>query len=301
MGEFSHPAAKKLLDDLRDAFEGDVFEKGEKFFLFVCGGSVDGSANSLRLQFLKWAEQELPDCIAILAEDAYKQTLSHLPSRPINLALFEALVADISDFVVIFPESPGSFSEAGFFCNSRGIPTKMIVANDSTHRGKPSFLNLGPLRKIDSRSQFSPTIEVDLADPTEDFGVIKTKLEIWKQAARRQRFSYSSYKNLKPKRQLFVVLEMLHILRLVTLEDLRYAIKEVFGTASLESVGRILSILMGAKFVSDINGRFALAKGKETMLAFQPAKELELISIVTGYYQNNRPEMYDAVRAWVSS
>ncbi|MGC1838180.1 MAG: retron St85 family effector protein, partial [Candidatus Acidiferrales bacterium] len=276
-------------------------EKGEKFFLFVCGGPIDGKDPTLRLRFLSWSERELPEFIVIRAEEAYKRTRFHTPSRPIDLASFESLIGGIADIVVIFPESPGSISEAGFFCNSPGIPAKMIVANDSTYRGEPSFLNLGPLRKIDSKSDFSPTIDIRLADPTVDFAVIKKKLEAWKKVARRKRFAYAPYKDLKPKQRLFVILEMLHILRLVTLEDLRYAVKEIFGPASLESVGRMLSILVGAKFVGDVDGRYSLAKDRETMLAFDAAKKDELIALVTEYYQNHRPELYDAVRAWASS
>jgi hypothetical protein len=305
MGEFSHPAADRLFVELRSAFEGTVFDGRKKFFLFVCGGPFDpapGGDLSLRRQFLNWSERELPDFIVLLAEEAFRQTRSYRIHRVINLAKFEDFIATVADAVVIFPESPGSWSEVGFFSNSRGIPEKTILANDANFRGEPSFLNIGPFRTIDAKSIFSPRIDVRTVDPLNDFAVIKRKLDVWKRDEKRRRFMYAPYKNLDLKQRLLVVLEMLHLLRLVTFEDLRYAVKETFGPASLDSVGRMLSILDGAKYVTEVNGRYALAKGRQTMLEFGIAtKKDELISHVTEYYQTSRPELYDAITAWASS
>jgi hypothetical protein len=301
MGEFSHPAAQSLLEKLKNAFTGTVFEKRTEFFLFVCGGPVDGKDLTLRRQFLDWSERELPDFVVILAEDAFRQTRSQSLPRSVNLGIFEALIAGISDFVLIFPESPGSFSEAGFFCNSPGIPKKTIIANDSTYRAEESFLNLGPLRSIDSKSNFSPRIEVRVADPLDDFSVIKKKLEEWRKGARRQRFAYAPYKQLGHKQRLFVVLELLHLLRLVTLEDLRFAVKATFGPVSVDNVGRMLSILVGAKYAIEIDGRYSLAKNRETMLEFDVTNKEDLIARVTEYYQRHRPELYEAIRTWAST
>jgi len=203
---------------------------------------------------------------------------------------------------VIFPESPGSCAEVGFFSNSPKIPAKTIVGNDVAHRGDASFLNFGPLRSIDSRSIFSPRIDVRPATPIDDFGVIKLRLDHWKKDEKRRRFRYAPYRDLDLKERLFVVLEMLHLLRLVTLEDLRYAVKETFGPASLDNVGRILAVLKGAGYVTEVDGRYALAKDRETLLEFDIARKKEqLIARVTEYYQSHRPELYEALTAWSAS
>jgi hypothetical protein len=305
MGEFSHQAAQGVLADLKSAFAGPVFDSRKKFFLFVCGGPVEpvpGKELSLRRQFIDWSVTELPDFIVLLAEDAFKQTRSYRLSQVVNLAAFESAIARIADIVVIFPESPGSCAEVGFFSNSPRIPVKTIVGNDVSYRGDPSFLNFGPLRSIDSRSVFSPRIDVKLANPRDDFAVIKKKLDHWKKDEKRRRFMYAPYKQLDLRQRLFVVLEMLHLLRLVTLEDLRYAVKETFGAASLDSVGRILAVLKGAGYVTEFQGRYALAKDKETLLEFDIAKKKDqLIARVTEYYQSHRPELYEAVTTWAGS
>jgi hypothetical protein len=305
MGEFSHPAAPKLLAEVKKAFEGSVFDSRKKFFLFVCGGPIEeikGTDPTLRRQFLQWSKSELPDFIVVLAEEAFKQMRLYRHSRAVNLGFFEKLIAQVADILIIFPESPGSFSEVGFFSNADGIPIKTMVANDSKFRGEPSFLNNGPLRTIDSRSVFSPRIDVRTADPIDDFAVIKRKLEIWKTTEKRERFTYAPYGKLDLKQRMIVILEMLHILRLATLEDLRYAIKETFGPAGLESVRRMLAILVSASFVTDFNGRYAVAKDRESMLEFDTANMKEtLVARMTEYYQNHRPELFEAVRAWVSS
>jgi DNA-binding transcriptional ArsR family regulator len=302
MGVFSHPAADRLLAELKSAFTGAVFDSRQTFFLFVCGGPVDGPELTLRRKFLDWSKCELPDFIVILAEEAFKQVRSHKPTRAVNLGAFEKLIAEVADIVVIFPESPGSYAEVGFFSGSQHIPAKTIVANDSTYRGVQSFLNLGPLRSIDSKSRFSPRIDIRIADPLDDFAAINRHLNAWKAVERRQRFTYAGYRDLDHKQRLIVILEMLNLLRLATLGDLRYAIKETFGSASWESVSRLLSILVGAEYVREVGGRYALAKGRGTMLEFEVAnKKEDLIARVTEYYQSHRPELYDAVRTWASS
>jgi hypothetical protein len=305
MNEFSDAPAQRLLEGLKDAFAEDVFHRRKKFILFVCGGPLDplpGENPSLRRQFRDWSERELTDFIVVLAEEAFNQTRSYRLTRAVNLARFEAVIGQVADVVVIFPESPGSYSEVGFFSNSHAIPAKTIVANDKFYRAEPSFLNFGPLRSIDAKSIFSPRIDVSTADPTEDFGVIKKKLNDWRIHQKRQRFTYAPYKQLDLKERLSVVLELLHLLRLVTLKDLRYAVKQTFGPASLDSVGQILAVLKGAGYVTEVDDRFALAKHRETLLEFDVvSKKEQLIARVTEYYQSHRPELYDAVRAWVSS
>jgi hypothetical protein len=123
-------------------------------FVFVCGGKIGNGETSLRQQFIQWAEHNLPNFICLLAEDALKDGFVVGRRKFIDLARFESVIAGIADCVLIFPESPGSFAETGFFSNSKKIRDKTLVINP-IDKQKDSFLNMGPIHTIDRFSFLS--------------------------------------------------------------------------------------------------------------------------------------------------
>src|SRR5216684_9386305 len=116
---FSNHAGEQLLASLRDVFkEKRVYHRKHRFIIFVCGGKLAAGEPSLRKQFVVWAEENLPEFICLLAEEALKDSFTGEGRTFVNLAKFETVIADVADCVVIFPESAGSWAETGFFANS---------------------------------------------------------------------------------------------------------------------------------------------------------------------------------------
>ena len=172
---FSHPSGMRVLTSLRFIFEKKpVYLRKHPFFIFVCGGQLGPGTGSLRKQFIQWAEHQLPDFICLLAEDALKDGFVAGRREFIDLAKFESVIADIADGVLIFPESPGSFAETGFFSNSRKIRDKTLIINSIGEQGD-SFLNLGPIHTIDRFSYLKPTLHIEVIDPA-DFSRVGQRL-----------------------------------------------------------------------------------------------------------------------------
>src|SRR5687767_204163 len=118
----SDPAWKRVLESLRAVFQNKpIYLRNRPFFVFVCGGELGEGKTTLRKQFLQWAEHELPNFVCLLAENAIKDNFVAGKRKFIDLARFESVIAGIADCVLIFPESPGSFAETGFFARSPEI------------------------------------------------------------------------------------------------------------------------------------------------------------------------------------
>ena len=173
---FSNPAGQKLLGSLRDVFkEKPVYYRKHRFIVFVCGGRLEHGETSLRKQFIEWADRNLTEFICLMAEEALKDNFAGEGRTFVNLAKFESIIADVSDCVLIFPESAGSFAETGFFANST-VREKTLIVNPLLLQTVDSFLNLGPIDTISSASFLKPTILIN-AEGATDFTPVGVRLK----------------------------------------------------------------------------------------------------------------------------
>ncbi len=128
--QFGHPASEPLLAGVANLFKKNkIFSSQDRHIIFVCGGS---NRKSMRVRFMKYARAEISDMRMFLAESAAKDLLTHGEPAPLDVADFEDLIADISDCVLIFPESPGSIAEVAYFCRSEKICNKILVVSKTS-------------------------------------------------------------------------------------------------------------------------------------------------------------------------
>jgi hypothetical protein len=121
--------------------------------LFVCGGKIDVAATlppSLREAFSRgWAESGDNNHRVMLAEELN----AFFPrGHYTDLLKFESDIAQISELVVLFTESAGSFTELGAFAVTEEIARHLLVIIDDESYGDDSFITLGPVRAL--RNQF---------------------------------------------------------------------------------------------------------------------------------------------------
>lgn len=287
-------SAKNLLSELRDVFlEKEIFFALGRHIVFVCGGTM---RTSFRSRFLTYVKKRKPELRIFLAEEAVKNLLSHSKAEFVNLAQFEDLIASVFDSVLIFPESPGSIAELGFFSNSEKLQSKVLVANDSKLQGD-SFINLGPVAIIDSESVFRPTIYLDKKKP--DFQkVIQKLLRYDENRIQRDRFEYNKYKNLPIRERFAAVLELIGIFRGVNFSGLQKCITAVFGSCDEKEIQRFLSILHTAGFIQRLGSNyeyFSLTPGTPTLLDIEHYPIDTLRARVIDYFRKHDKKTYDAV------
>ena len=116
-------------------------------FVFLCGkgfSSQEEYALSSRGIVDDFIRKLLPDTHIVLSEQMWEDGFDD----SIDLLIFEEFLAEVSDAIILFVESPGSFCELGAFAYADSLfSDKLIIVMDEKHRGSKSFIATGPVLK----------------------------------------------------------------------------------------------------------------------------------------------------------
>jgi hypothetical protein len=118
--------------------------------ILLCGGavaSISHSPTSLRDVYLRHAVS----CDDISGEIIQIEEITEFfdkDSPYIDLVDFERDIAQLSELVLLFSESPGSFAELGSFSSYSEIFEKTLVIIRNKFDNKPGFVAKGPLAKL---------------------------------------------------------------------------------------------------------------------------------------------------------
>jgi hypothetical protein len=151
---FQHPSIKEVLRRVAQLFFSDkAYILPDSNIVFVCGGPTS-DGNSMRNRFLSYAMAELPHLRMFLAEDAEKDYVTHDDPEFHNVAEFEELIGAVSECVIIFPESAGSFAELGYFSKSPELRKKILIAHRLDLQSEDSFILRGPVDLLPNLPSF---------------------------------------------------------------------------------------------------------------------------------------------------
>lgn len=133
-------------------------------FIFPCGG--DQSLHSSRRFFRAYVSnnhtEALKNVFCLTAEDV----AAEMDGSRLNLLQQEAMLADISDWILIFAESCGSFCELGAFSALPHAAWITSVAVGKQYKGSRSFLIDGPVEEIATGdSSLNKVFYLDLNNP----------------------------------------------------------------------------------------------------------------------------------------
>lgn len=118
-------------------------------FIFLCGKGFDKNIedsywNTNRGTIHRYMEKLLPDINIVLSEQLWEDGFD----SKIDLLTFEEFLAEVSDAIILFVESPGSFCELGAFAYADALfSDKMIIVLDEQYRDDRSFIATGPVLK----------------------------------------------------------------------------------------------------------------------------------------------------------
>jgi len=229
---------------------GDLFFARDTHLCFVCGAAGDtlpGTGEpSLRALFVDHvAGRAASNITCVRAETAATELLRQIDERGQNISAFERTIAETVDSVLIFPESPGSFAELGYFSAHDQIARTCLVAVRTKHQAN-SFITLGPVHAISRLSMFSP-IPIALADPPEaQMGQIVERLlgDSTTKRTYRQRFQRQTWKEYDSRQQLALIDEIVDLIGAVTEVDLQHTIQRIFDQYDVSKLRLQLSILV---------------------------------------------------------
>ena len=114
--------------------------------IFLCGASVSDQTTGRH----KMAEllKDKDRYELLYPEDLFDDLLAGQGQH--SLLSLENILADSVDAIVLFPESPGSFSELGAFASNERLTNKLICIGQKKYAKAKSFINYGPVRNIKS-------------------------------------------------------------------------------------------------------------------------------------------------------
>lgn len=132
-------------------------------FVLLCGGErtdiTEIRSKSLRDAFLKSQfHASIKNGEVRQIEDIREYFDKDSPFE--ELVSFESDIAQLSDLVLLFSESPGSFTELGVFASHKEIAKKTLVVIQRKYLERDSFISKGPIayfRSISEKSVFSLT------------------------------------------------------------------------------------------------------------------------------------------------
>lgn len=116
-------------------------------FIFLCGvgySTKEEYERSNRGVIDRYIKQLLPDSHIVLSEKMWEDKYDD----SIDLLTFEEFLAEVSDAIVLFVESPGSFCELGAFAYADALfSDKLIIVMNEKYRNSKSFIATGPVLK----------------------------------------------------------------------------------------------------------------------------------------------------------
>lgn len=242
----------KAFDPPRTRIVG-FFKRGDLHFTygvhlcFVCGAadSREGESLSLRRRFLDWVEHNERKIVCVQAENAVTDLLRQVDERQASkdLAIIEETIATTVDSLLLFPESPGSFAELGLFSANEAVSRKMLVAVAHKHQGN-SFIILGPVKRVNANSSFSPQPIIISDDIQASFLQIRNRL-LGESGANSygKRYSNGDWKAYAPREQLAIIDKIMDLVGILTEDDIFDLINKSFGKYEKSDIRLLLALL----------------------------------------------------------
>ena len=250
-----HPKARELLKRVAQSFKDpNTFSASNSSLIFVCGGPTSGA--SMRRHFVDYANANLSHLRIFLAEVAQKDYVQHIEPEFHNVAEFEEIMAELAACVIIFPESPGSFAELGYFSRNEKLRKKLLVVNNENLQGQDSLVALGPIDLIDRHSAFKPTIQLSYSS-VPNFDLVKERLNKRIASTKRRRLNAKKYVDLSIQSKFYCVLEIVHVFRALPVDSIEFAFKSIWGNVKRAELHRLLSILVAAEYVKRVGDDMA--------------------------------------------
>ena len=290
---FSHREAKSLLKRVATFFTpGHPFISANRNLIFVCGGGMDG--DYMRSRFREFAKDKLPNWYIFLAERAWDALVSEDGAKRHTLTKIEEFIGEIVDAIVLFPESPGSCAELGYFAKTPKLAKKSLVISNYALQGQDSFIALCPIPLVDEVSIYNPAIQL-VYEEDADFTLIMERLA-QRTTRTRKSFQYKETRRLTEREYFFVVLELIRIFRVVTIDGIAYVFKSIFRrTPIIKTIKHVVAILVGAGLVSrcgsDDEFFYCVTPGETTFMEFEGIREIDFTFKLLDFYRTYAPTL----------
>jgi len=266
--------------------------------ILLFGGEInikDAKSCSVREMLVEYCHEN--DALAensIKLAEHYKDWFE--ASHYSDLLSFEEELSQLASVTVIILESPGAIAELGAFCVNDKISKNLVIVLSEVHHQSKSFITLGPLQKVDTKSvlvydwdyeNISSTVSSELPILAEDINNHLKKNQI-------HHFDAHNVGHIS-----FLIHELLIQFKALTSQELAGYLSILGLTVKGDKVKRLLYLLTLFELVkirNKGNREFYYAKCTESRMAFSGHKAesridySELNLSLMRYYSTSKKE-----------
>lgn len=220
--------------------------------IFVCGKAIQ-IENSLRSIFLTYAEKYLPNYKYLLAEDFVK----NINSKDDFLTL-ESIMTNYSNCIIIILESPSAFTELGAFAHDDSMSKKILIINDKNFKNAESFVNFGPVAKVNKYSKFK-SIYADFNAILASSEDIRNELNRLSSSYKRLDFSNLATFQEKHIERIHWLADFIQVYYPISVKEIiEYLKKEIYKKEDFNIINNDIAILKTIKYIEckKINNTF---------------------------------------------
>ncbi len=229
---------QRIIDNLSGHIRKNKFRSSEiPKFIFVCGKQIiNESGNVIDSGALNESENKRQFLIDKLSSETVICTISEKiydRNSMVDTLTFEELLAELSEDIIIIIESPGTICELGAFTVKEEFFKKLLVINDKKYKGEKSFINEGPIRKLDMNDE-DRYILVD-----DDYKLFKNNFEIKDYIKKVKKkdidiYPNNNYKKIDLKNLIYELLNIIELFEPITKKELFYIYKQVKGFSNYD-------------------------------------------------------------------
>ena len=209
-------------------------------FVFLCGAAYVAAEYDQTNRGIidKYLKTKSKDVFIVLSERLWEDSFY----ANIDLLTFEEFLAEVSDSIILFVESPGSFCELGAFAYAdRLFRDKLIVVIDRKYKNDKSFIITGPAAKAQkdgAKVIFAPLSGNGLLSSDDLRSIIEDKTREFssKSAGGNKRTPNSDETKMSVNSFLIELLELIRILQPISRKDLIEIYKAVKGFSAFSFV-----------------------------------------------------------------
>lgn len=186
-----------------------------------------------------------------------------------DILTFEEVLAEISEYIIIITESPGTYCELGAFAFNDSFANKTIVINEDNPEYKNSFITKGPIRKIETQHEENIILYTGKAN-------LKSSLQLNDLITKISTKQVKYTPNLDPQKlglknliyELLNIIELFQPINTYEIESLYKEIKKIsYYTISnrdkhkIRSFKLVIELMEKMKVIKNINGFYHLNEG----------------------------------------
>lgn len=231
----------KMIESMRSHLDNTVnrFITYPKF-VFLCGAAYSqcGYDNTNRGIADKYLRRKSDDVFIVLSEKLWEDSFD----SNIDLLTFEEFLAEVSDSIILFVESPGSFCELGAFAYAEKLfSDKLIIVIDEKYKGDKSFIITGPTAKAlkdGAKVIYAPLDGTGLLSSYDLRSALDEKVQDFKSksSAQNKRTPNQTEDHILVNSFILELLELIKILQPVSRRDLIDVYKAVKGFSGFSFV-----------------------------------------------------------------